>query len=206
MDGNTRGMASASATDFPWIKICGITNREDAELAISLGASAIGLIFAPSVREVPVERARELVRQVRGRVEVVGVFKEIRSVRAIHEAVGLDRAQIHVPGDPGVHLPILRALRPQGLQHAANVPANEWILIDGSEGRGLTFDWTLATTLSRSFVLAGGLNPENVKEACRVARPKGVDVTSGVELAPGRKDPDKVARFISAVKSLPRPA
>lgn len=193
-------MPFPSGPASPWIKICGITNSADAELAIALGASAIGLIFAPSQREVSIEQAVDLVRTLRGRVEVVGVFKELQSVRAVHAAVGLDRAQIHVPGDPGVGLPILRALRPGDLGRAGDVPAQEWILVDGSEGRGLTFDWKLAHAVNRPFVLAGGLTPENVAEAIRVARPAGVDVTSGVELAPGRKDPAKLARFITAAR------
>ena len=191
-------MPFPSGPASPWIKICGITNSADAELAIELGASAIGLIFAPSKREVTIAQAVDLVRTLRGRVEVVGVFKELQSVRAVHEAVGLDRAQIHVPGDPGVGLPVLRALRPADLGRAGDVPTHEWILIDGSEGRGLTFDWKLAHAVPRPFVLAGGLTPENVAEAIRVARPQGVDVTSGVELTPGRKDAAKLARFITA--------
>lgn len=193
-------MAPLHGPASPWIKICGITNLADAELAIAQGASAIGLIFAPSQREVTIAQAVNLVRPLRGRVEVVGVFKELQSVRAVHEAVGLDRAQIHVPGDPGVDLPILRALRPADLARAADVPAQEWILIDGSEGRGLTFDWKLAHTVRRPFVLAGGLTPDNVAEAIQVARPRGVDVTSGVEHTPGRKDPAKLTRFITAAR------
>lgn len=194
-------MPFPSGPASPWIKVCGITNIADAELAIELGASAIGLIFAPSKREVPLEQAVDLVRTLRrGRVEVVGVFKDLQSVRTVHEAVALDRAQIHVPGDPGVGLPILRALRPADLGKAGDVPAQEWILIDGSEGRGLTFDWQLADAMTRPFVLAGGLTPENVTEAIRLTRPVGVDVTSGVELTPGRKDPAKLARFITAAR------
>ncbi len=194
-------MESVPTPRFPWIKICGITSLEDAELAIGLGASAIGLIFAPSAREVRPELGRDLVRLARGRVEVVGVFKELQSVRAVHEAVGgLDRVQIHVPGRVEVDVPILRALRPAGLTESPAVPAAEWILIDGSEGRGVTFDWRLALGLTRPFILAGGLTPENVTDAIRVARPRGVDVTSGVERVPGRKDPDKVARFIAAAR------
>jgi phosphoribosylanthranilate isomerase len=194
-------MASPAGTKFPWIKICAITSLADAELAVELGASAIGFIFAPSKREVTPAQAHEIARQVRGRVEVVGVFKEIHSVRAVHEAVGLDRAQIHVPGDPGVHLPILRALTPGQLPQAAALPADECLLIDGSEGRGVTFDWKLAQGLSRPFILAGGLTPGNVAEAIRATRPQGVDVTSGVERVPGIKDPDKIARFITAART-----
>lgn len=183
-----------------WIKICGITTSRDAQIAIDLGASAIGLIFAPSRREVSIGRAREIARTVRGHAELVGVFKEISSVRAVHEAVGLDRAQIHVAGRPDVSVPILRAIRPEELAGCDDVPAEETILIDGSEGRGLTFDWTLGRAVSRPFVLAGGLTPSNVEEAIQKARPMGVDVTSGVESAPGQKDEDKLARFFEALR------
>ena len=183
-----------------WIKICGITTPRDAEIAIDLGASAIGLIFAPSSREVSLERARDIARSVRGRAELVGVFKEVFSVRAVHEAVGLDRMQIHVPGRPDVSLPILRAIRPEELATWEDVPVEETILIDGSEGRGLAFDWSLARPISRPFVLAGGLSPTNVEEAIAEARPMGVDVTSGVESVPGRKDENKLALFFEAVR------
>jgi len=183
-----------------WIKICGITTAEDAERAIDLGASAIGFIFAPSRREISTDRARDIARQIRGRIEVVGVFKEVLSIHAVHEAVGLDRMQIHASGTANPVLPTLRALRPDDLGRAETVPAEEWILIDGSEGRGVAFDWQLARALSRPFVLAGGLSSENVEEAIRIARPQGVDVTSGVESVPGHKDVDKIVRFIEAVR------
>lgn len=183
-----------------WIKICGITTPEDAEFAIASGASAIGLIFAPSRREVSIDRACEIARVVRGRAELVGVFKEVLSVRAVHEAVVLDRAQIHGPGVPDVPLKVLRAVSPADLGQAENISEEEGILIDGSEGRGLTFDWNLARSLTRPFVLAGGLSPFNVEEAISKARPHGVDVTSGVERVPGRKDPQKVARFIELAR------
>ena len=183
-----------------WIKICGITTPRDAEIAIDLGASAIGLIFAPSSREVSLERARDIARSVRGRAELVGVFKDISSVRMVHEAVGLDRAQLHVSGRPDVSLPILRAIRPEQLAKWKDVSVEETILIDGSEGRGLTFDWSPARSVSRPFVLAGGLSPTNVEEAIVKARPMGVDVTSGVESVPGQKDENKLALFFEAVR------
>jgi len=183
-----------------WIKVCGVTTPRDAEIAIDLGASAIGLIFAPSSREVSLERARDIARSVRGRAELVGVFKDVFSVRSVHEAVGFDRAQIHVPGRPDVSLPILRAIRPEELATCEDVPVEETILIDGSEGRGLTFDWNLACSVSRPFVLAGGLSPKNVEEAIQIARPMGVDVTSGVESVPGQKDENKLALFFEAVR------
>lgn len=183
-----------------WIKICGITTPLDAELAVRLGASAIGLIFAPSSREVTIAQARDIAREVRGRAQVVGVFKDVQTVQAVHEAVGLDRAQIHGPGVPDVPLPILRAVKPEDLPRAMEIAGHEMVLIDGSEGRGRAFDWSLASTLTRPFVLAGGLTPENVENAIRAAKPQGVDVTSGVERTPGHKDHERVRQFIEAVR------
>ncbi len=185
-----------------WIKICGITTPGDAVQAIDSGASAIGLIFAPSRREVSIERAREIASVVRGRAELVGVFKETATIRAVYEAVRLDRIQIHGSGAPGIPVPVIRALRPQDIGRVHNPAEGEMTLIDGSEGRGQAFDWSLALGTPRPFVLAGGLTPENVGEAIRITRPYGVDVASGVEAEPGRKDPEKVRRFCAAVKEV----
>jgi phosphoribosylanthranilate isomerase len=183
-----------------WIKICGTTSCEDAAMAIDLGATAIGLIFAPSRREVSIVRAREIASLARGRVEIIGVFKEALRVRAVHEAVGLDRVQIHGTEVPDVSLPRLRAVRPEDLARREGLLEGELLLIDGSEGRGRTFDWTLARHVPHPFVLAGGLTPQNVSEALEQTRPFGVDVTSGVESVPGRKDYEKMARFIEAAR------
>lgn len=187
-----------------WIKICGVTTPADAEQAIALGASAIGLIFAPSKRQVSLMMAQDIARVVRGRAELVGVFKETASIRAVHEAVGLDRVQIHGGGDPEPRLPVLRAVRPEDLERLPPARDRETILIDGSEGQGRTFDWALAAALPPPFVLAGGLTPENVRLAMAAARPFGVDVTSGVEAEPGIKDIDKLRRFFAAVKEADR--
>lgn len=187
-----------------WIKICGITSADDAQRAIDLGASAIGLIFAPSKRQVSLTQAREIASVVRGRAELVGVFKEIASIPGVHEATGLDRLQIHGPGNPGLLLPVLRAVRPEDLDRLPAACEGETILIDGSEGQGRSFDWTLARAVPGPFVLAGGLTPENVGDAIRIAQPFGVDVTSGVEATPGVKDMDKLCRFFAAVKEADR--
>jgi phosphoribosylanthranilate isomerase len=187
-----------------WIKICGVTTPGDAERAIELGASAIGLIFAPSKRQVSTTQAREVARVVRGRAELVGVFKETASIPAVLEAIGLDRLQIHGPGNPAPRLRVLRAVRPEDLGRLPPARDGEMILIDGSEGQGRAFDWALAASVRRPFVLAGGLRPENVGLAMAAARPFGVDVTSGVEAEPGIKDIEKMRRFFAAVKEADR--
>lgn len=182
-----------------WIKVCGITSKPDAEAAIRAGVSAIGLVLSPSPRRVTLEKALGIAAVARGRVEVVGVFKDARAVESAHAIVGFDRIQFH--GDAPLEVPVsvLRAIRPEALEDS---PASEWetTLIDGSEGRGVRFDWTRVKRRPGCFVIAGGLTPENVGEAIAMARPFGVDVSSGVESAPGRKDPDKIARFVLAVR------
>jgi phosphoribosylanthranilate isomerase len=130
---------------------------------------------------------------------VVGVFKEAAAVGSAHAIVGFDRVEFH--GDAALEVPVsvLRAIRPEALDESAS-HEGEATLIDGSEGKGITFDWTRVRSRPGCFVIAGGLTPENVGEAVTVARPFGVDVSSGVESAPGRKDPDKMARFVLAVR------
>lgn len=182
-----------------WIKICGITSSQDAEAAIQAGASALGLVFAPSPREVSIEQAREIAALARGRIEVVGVFKDVALVEAAHAALRFDRVQIHGPALLDISVPVIRAIRPD--QRGQNPrEGGEITLIDGSEGRGESFDWSSVPPHHAPFVIAGGLTPENVGEAIAIARPHGVDVSSGVESAPGRKDPGKMARFVAAVR------
>lgn len=182
-----------------WIKICGITSEADAEAAIGAGASAIGLMFAPSSRRVTLDVAKGIAETVRGRVELVGVFKETGTVEAIAAVVGFDRIQIHGESPLVVSVPVLRAIRPDFLDQAA-VGEGETTLIDGSEGQGIGFDWARLRSRPGRFVIAGGLTPENVAEAIASSRPYGVDVSSGVESVPGRKDPGKMARFVEAAR------
>ncbi|MBX7184260.1 MAG: phosphoribosylanthranilate isomerase [Vicinamibacteria bacterium] len=182
-----------------WIKVCGITSKPDAEAAIRAGVSAIGLVMAPSPRRVTLEKAIGIAAIARGRVEVVGVFKDPAAIPSAHAIVGFDRVQFH--GDAPLEVPVsvLRAIRPEALERTAS-HEGETTLIDGSEGKGAAFDWTRVRSRAGAFVIAGGLTPENVGEAVAVARPFGVDVSSGVESAPGRKDPEKMARFVLAVR------
>lgn len=182
-----------------WIKICGITSKPDAEAAIRAGVSAIGLVMAPSPRRVTLEKALGIAAMARGRVEVVGVFKDAKAVESAHAIVGFDRVQFH--GDALLEIPVsvLRAIHPDALDRGV-ANEGEATLIDGSEGKGVTFDWRRVRSRPGCFVIAGGLTPENVGEAVTAARPFGVDVSSGVESALGRKDPDKMARFVLAVR------
>ena len=182
-----------------WIKVCGITSKPDAEAVIRAGVSAIGLVMAPSPRRVTLEKAIGIAAIARGRVEVVGVFKDAAAIQSAHAIVGFDRIQFHGDAPLDVPVSVLRAIRPEAMDRA--VPQEgEATLIDGSEGKGVAFDWTRVRSRPGCFVIAGGLTPENVGEAVTVARPFGVDVSSGVESAPGRKDPEKMARFVRAVK------
>jgi len=182
-----------------WIKVCGITSKPDAEAAIRAGVSAIGLVMAPSPRRVTLEKAVGIAEVSRGRVEIVGVFRDAASVESAQAVVRFDRIQFHGGAPLDVPVPVLRAIRPDALDEF--VPhEGETTLIDGSEGRGVGFDWTKVRARPGCFVIAGGLTPKNVGEAVAVARPFGVDVSSGVESAPGRKDADKMIRFVEAVR------
>lgn len=183
-----------------WIKVCGITSKPDAEAAIHAGVSAIGLVMAPSPRRVTLEKAIGIAAIARGRVEVIGVFKDALAAAAAHAIVGFDRIQLHGDAPVDVPIPLLRVVRPDALGDARAPRPGETTLIDGSEGRGIAFDWTQARGSRGSVVIAGGLTPENVGEAVTVARPFGVDVSTGVETSPGRKDPDKLVRFVLAVR------
>ena len=182
-----------------WIKVCGITSKPDAEAAIEAGVSAIGLVFATSLRQVTLERALGIAALARGRAQVVGVFKDARLVAAAHAVVRFDLIQIHSDAPLHVAVPVLRAVRPELLDRSV-LDEGETTLIDGSEGKGMTFDWARIRARPGRFVIAGGLTPENVGEAIGAARPFGVDVSSGVERAPGLKDQEKLARFVDAVR------
>ncbi len=183
-----------------WIKICGITSIPDAEAAIQAGASAIGLVFATSPRQVTIERAREIADVAQGRVEIVGIFREPANLEEIHSALRFDRIQVHASFPRRAALPLIRVVKPDDLEGDAPESDEEITLIDGSEGRGLAFDWSRLRSRTGRFVIAGGLNPENVVDAIAAARPFGVDVSSGVESRPGRKDPATMVRFIQAVR------
>ncbi|HWA76166.1 MAG TPA: phosphoribosylanthranilate isomerase [Polyangiaceae bacterium] len=196
----------------PWLKICGVTNEEDARLAADAGADAIGLNFvATSKRRVDDASARRIADAVRGRVELVGVVanETAERLRTLLATLELDFLQLHGDEAPSLLAEVPRTFKAVGIASAADVEqaaryAGERLLVDAkhggaSGGTGRRFDWSFVRELaqSRRLILAGGLTPENVAEAVTQVQPWGLDVASGVESGdPRRKDPDLVFRFI----------
>lgn len=201
------------------VKICGITNIEDALGAVDAGADALGFIFADcSPRYVPPETVREIVRALPPYVQTVGVFVgDDPHAQEIALDCGLNVLQLHSGYSAQFvrelgSLRLVLGIRVEGASSFDDVPGLERasaILLDtyvkGQEGgTGAVFDWSLAQqahTLRKPIVLSGGLTPENVAEAVRQVRPYAVDVSSGVEAAPGRKDIGKVRLFIERVRN-----
>jgi len=196
------------------VKICGLTNAGDAEAALAAGADALGMIFAPeSPRRVELEAAREIGRLAAGRAVRVGVFLDAprEEVERIAAAVPLDVVQLHGAEPPeyaaSLGFPVLKVLRGDASaeREAARYLGLE-LLLDhpsgGGSGRG--WDFSLARGLvgrGRRVWISGGLGPENVAEAIRAASPHGVDASSSLESAPGRKDRARVEAFVAAVRA-----
>lgn len=199
------------------VKICGITNPGDARAAVELGADALGFVFAHSPRQITPERARKLAKSIPPFITPVGVFvdEELEKVQAIARFCGLGAVQLHgnesttyAGGLRGKYSVIkafrIRSLRELVLLRRYRVDA---FLLDSYEkgrpgGTGKTFPWEIARR-ARSFgpiILAGGLNPYNVREAIEMVRPFAVDVSSGVEIRPGKKDRHLMRQFIEAAK------
>jgi len=188
------------------LKICGITNQEDAEAALAAGANAIGFNFyRRSPRHIPPERAAAI--STAPGVRRVGVFvnESPARVEAVARMAALDVAQLHGderPEDFPISLAVWKALRigggalPAGLE---DLPA-EALLLDGLAS-GRTFDWRLAAAAKVRVILAGGLDASNVAEAVAVAHPWGVDACSRIESAPGRKDHKKMSEFLQAARA-----
>jgi phosphoribosylanthranilate isomerase len=201
------------------VKICGITNADDAMHAVRCGADAIGFVFAPSPRRVSESDARAIRAKLPPFVSVVGVFvdPDPRRARKIFEETGLDFIQLY-GGDERRFLEEsgldpLRLIRAVSIGTEADLDAVSetvagTILLDTkvegkAGGTGKTFDWGIAAraaSFGKPVILSGGLNPENVEKAVETASVQAVDVSSGVESAPGRKDPDKVREFIRRAK------
>jgi phosphoribosylanthranilate isomerase len=202
------------------VKICGITNVEDALQAASCGADALGFVFYPqSPRVLTPERAKEIVAALPPFVAAVGLFvnEEPARVREVADFCGLDLLQLH--GDEpaaGCSFPpyrVIKALRVKNAESLTGLSAYpvSAVLLDAwvagaYGGTGHRFNWQMAARAARegTVILAGGLTPENVREAVRIVRPYGVDVSSGVESAPGRKDHEKVAAFIRNARAADR--
>ena len=201
------------------VKICGVTNFEDAFAAVDAGADALGfMLYESSARNVAVKAAADIIRQLPPFVAKVGVFVNAadESVRRAIGACGIDTVQFHGDETPEFclrfsPLKTYKAFRMENLESLRALPGyrtDAWLLDSFVEGKpggtGATFNWDLAveaTQLGRPIILAGGLTPENVAEAVRKVRPFAVDVSSGVESLPGKKDHAKVRRFVAAAKA-----
>lgn len=198
------------------VKICGITTVADGLHAARCGADALGLVFYErSPRCVTPERARDIVAALPPLVTTVGLFvnRPAAEIREIVRFCGLDVVQLHgdeTPQDCQLDpLRVIKALRIRDRGSLAGLAGYQvsGLLLDAWQdgsygGTGHSFNWQLAVEAAkeRPIVLAGGLTPDNVAEAVRTVRPYGVDVSSGVESAPGRKDPELVAAFIRNAK------
>lgn len=225
-----------------WIKICGITNLEDARLAVEAGADAIGFVFySKSPRYIEAEKVRQIIAQMPENIEKTGVFvseaEEGQNEEIVATAMqaGLSGVQIHfvsAPKKPQVfpdfssfagmkqYLALSAKcffdegapVEPSLLEMKNVQSAIAGVFLDSGTpavpgGTGKVFDWKKAMLVAEhikssgfNLVVAGGLNPANVNEAIRALQPWGVDVSSGVEARPGKKDPEKVRAFIAAVR------
>jgi phosphoribosylanthranilate isomerase len=197
-----------------FVKICGITNEDDALLAVALGADAVGFVFAPSVRQIPVRHAYDISRRLPPEILTVGVFRDAAPDRVIEQvrAAGLKAAQLHGNETPEVteavhrQIPYVIQAFPAGsnaLERAAEHGADVVLVDSATPGSGMVFDWSLVdqAPLGLKILLAGGLTPANVGIAIARVKPWGVDVSSGIEREPGRKDPVLLKEFIEAARA-----
>ena len=197
-----------------FVKICGTTSEEDALLAVAMGADAVGFIFAPSLRQVTPTRAADIAKRLPREVLTVGVFRDEAPARVVEivNGAGLRAAQLH--GHESAEqarwirerVPFVIQAFPAGSPAVAGARDHgvDAVMIDAARpGSGQVFDWSLADGVpdGMRLVLAGGLNAANVAHAIARVHPWGVDVATGVESAPGRKDPLRVKAFVAAAKA-----
>jgi phosphoribosylanthranilate isomerase len=197
-------------------KVCGITRLTDALHAVQHGATAVGFVFWPrSPRYVDPQRAAEIIDELPGTVTPVGVFvnQPVDEIARVAAVAGITAIQLH--GDePAAYAealgwPVWRAVALQHADHTLSAwPASTTIVLDAHDpvrrgGTGTRIDWQAAARVAttRRVILAGGLTPDNVQDAIETVHPIGVDVSSGVEEAPGVKDLDKMARFLERARA-----
>jgi len=198
------------------VKICGITNRRDAEDALCFGADAIGFVFASSPRQISVNDAKKISRAVGPWITTVGVFvnESAQNILRVVSECRLGAIQLH--GDEPASMvrrlkghriiKAFRIFRKSDLKKVADYDADAYLFdtkVSGVYGgSGKSFKWYLlkSTKISKPYIISGGLNPGNVSAVVRMLSPYGVDVSSGVEKKPGKKDPRLLKRFIQNAK------
>jgi phosphoribosylanthranilate isomerase len=210
------------------VKICGLKTPDALDAALEAGADMVGFVFfPPSPRNLGIEAARTLGERVKGRAKKVALSVDATDAELdrVVEALKPDMLQLHGGETPErvaavrsrFRLPVMKALPIEQKSDLAPIRIYEkvadWLVFDGRApreatrpgGLGKTFDWTVLENLSLEvpFMLSGGLDASNVAEALRITRAPAVDVSSGVERAPGEKDPDKIRAFIRAARGLP---
>ena len=198
------------------VKVCGITNLEDAWTAIEAGTDALGFVFVPNTpRYIKPDDAKAIMRQIPPLVTTIGLFVNAGStqIRDVAKNCRLDAIQLHGNESPelchSLNLRIIKAFRikeSEPLNILSKFQVDAYLLDTYVKGKlggtGKTFDWNLAYRAKKygQIILAGGLNPSNVSTAINQVKPYAVDVSSGVEAEPGRKDPKKVRDFIRTVR------
>ena len=202
------------------IKICGITNHNDASIAVKLGVHGLGFIFAPSPRMIAPETAREIIHIIPPFVQTVGVFvnEEPAIIKELMDFCGLDLIQLHGDESPEICEELMpRAIKAFRLKDESGLePVRHYagkvraVLFDTYSkgkrgGTGETFDWDLAVKgkeLGAPIILAGGLTPSNIEEAISKVRPFAVDVNSGIEEHPGIKSPVLIKELMEKIRRM----
>lgn len=199
---------------YPRVKICGITNMKDAMMAAYMGADAVGFIQVPKAkRAIEKELAKTIIQSLPLFVSTVAVFQDqdVDEVNEIADYLNVDYVQLHGKESPEdcqkIHKRIIKRIDIEDLDSPESLSKKmisyhvAGYLLDPGAGSGQVFDWSCTIGLEIPFILAGGLNPENIRKAIHVVQPYGVDVSSGVEEVLRKKDPEKVRQFILEAKS-----
>ncbi|MGH9149499.1 MAG: phosphoribosylanthranilate isomerase [Acidimicrobiales bacterium] len=197
-----------------FVKVCGTTSEEDALLAVAMGADAVGFVFAPSPRQVTPEVASDIAKRLPREIVTVGVFRDHAPERVVEimTATRLGMAQLHGHETPAATRWVRERVRRVIKAFPAGDPAvrevggygADIVLLDAATpGSGLVFDWRMAEGVppGHRLLLAGGLTAESVGPAIAQVAPWGVDVVTGVEASPGRKDPTRLREFVAAAKA-----
>ena len=197
-----------------FVKVCGTTSEEDALLAVAMDADAIGFVFAPSPRQISPALVADIVKRLPPEIITIGVFRDESPARVVEivNHAGLKGAQLHGRETPEQarwvrhRIPVLIQAFASGdpaIEEAGDYGADAVLLDAPSPGSGQVFDWKLAEGAPDGLrlILAGGLTPENVGDAIAAVHPWGVDVATGVESEPGRKDPRKLRAFVATARA-----